>query len=70
MDLADPAKRLQIAGELRAADGYPDPVIAVGQSPYHVAAKETRAAEDGDQLVEVALQNHRQAGIQDGFCAV
>ena len=70
VDLADPAERLQVPGQFRTADRHPDPVMPHGQRPHHMAAEETRAAEDGDQLVEVALQNHRRAGIQDGFYAV
>ena len=70
MDLADPAERLQVPGQFRTADRHPDPVMPHGQRPHYMAAEETRAAEDGDQLVEVALQSHRRAGIQDGFCAV
>ncbi len=70
VDLADPAQRLQMSGQFRTAHRHPDPVIPDGQRPHHMAAEETRAAEDCDQLVEVALQNHRRAGIQDGFCAV
>ena len=70
VDLPDAAERLQVPGQFRAAHRDPDPVIAVGQRPHDMAAEKARAAEDGDQLVEVALQSHRRAGIQDGFCTV
>jgi hypothetical protein len=70
MDLPDPAERLQVSGQFRAAHRDPDPIVPVGQRPHRMAAEKARAAEDGDQLVEVALQSHRRAGIQDGFCAV
>ena len=58
MDLADPSERLQVAGEIRPADRDPDPIAALAQGAHHMAAEEARAAEYGDQLVEVGLGDH------------
>ena len=52
VDLADPAERLQMAGEIGPAHRDADAVAALGQRAHHVAAEEARAAEDGDQRVE------------------
>ena len=52
MDLADPAERLQVAGEVGPAHRDADAVAALGQRAHHVAAEEARAAEDGDQRVD------------------
>ena len=58
LDLADPAERLQMAGEIRPAHRDADPVTALGQRPHHVAAEEARTAEYGDQLVVLGLEGH------------
>ena len=58
MDLPDPAERLQMAGQIRAAHGDADAVAAVGKRADHVAAEESRAAEHGDQRVKFAFQGH------------
>ena len=58
MDLADPAERLQVAGEVRPAHRDADAVAALGQRPHHVAAEEARAAEDRDQRVVLGMQGH------------
>ena len=52
VDLADPAERLQVAGEIGPAHRDPDAVAALGERAHHVAAEEARAAEDGDQRVD------------------
>ena len=49
MDLADPAGRLQVDGEVRPSYRDPDAVAALGQRTHHMAAQEARAAEDGDE---------------------
>jgi len=51
VDLADTAKRLQIAGEFGPAHRHPDPVVALGKSPHDMAAEKARAAVHGDQGV-------------------
>ena len=58
MDLADPAERLQMAGEVGPAHRDADAVVALGQRADQMAAEEARAAEDGDQLVDVGLDGH------------
>ncbi len=55
VDLADPAERLQVAGEVRPAHRDADAVAALAQRAHHMAAEEARAAEDGDQRVEIGL---------------
>ena len=52
VDLADPAERLQMTGELGAPHRHPDAVTALGERAHHVAAEETGAAEDRDQRVD------------------
>src|SRR5712671_2371053 len=51
MDLADPSERLQVAGEVRAANGDADAVALLAERAHDVAAEKAGAAEDGDQLV-------------------
>jgi hypothetical protein len=58
MNLADPAHRLQIAGEPRPPYRDTDPVSPVGQRPHHVAAEEARAPEHCDQSFKLALRAH------------
>ena len=58
MDLADPAERLQVAGEIGPPHRDADAVVAPGQRPDQVAAEEAGAAEDRDQRVVVRLQGH------------
>ena len=58
MDLADPAERLQMAGEVRPAHRDADAVVALGQRPDQMAAEEAGAAEDRDQRVVVGLEGH------------
>ena len=70
MDLADPAERLQMAGEIRPAHRDADAVAALGQRAHHMAAEESRAAEHGDQRVEMAVMSRpmrAQREIQDRF---
>ena len=61
VDLADPAERLQVAGEFRPAHRHPDAVVALGQRAHDVAAEEARAAIDGDEGVAVAAGGHWRA---------
>ena len=58
MDLADPAERLQVSGEVRPAHRDADAVVALGQRPDQMAAEEARAAEDRDQGVVLGLEGH------------
>ena len=58
MDLADPAERLQMAGEVGPAHRDADAVVPFGQRADQMAAEEARAAEHGDQLVDVGLDGH------------
>ena len=72
VDLADPAERLQVAGELGPAHRDADAVAALGERAHHMAAEEARAAEHGDQGVEGdvrSLSSTSAAGrrIQDRF---
>ena len=61
MDLADPAERLQVPGEVRPAHRDADAVVALGQRPDQVAAEEAGAAEDRDQRVVIGLEGHGSA---------
>ncbi len=78
MDLADPAERLQVAGEVRPAHGDADAVVTLGQRPDQMAAEEAGAAEDRDQRVVMGLEGHGSAlaggsglrRIQQGFAPV
>ena len=58
MDLADPAERLQVAGEVGPPHRDADAVVPARQRPHQMAAEEARAAEDRDQRVVVGLQGH------------
>ena len=53
MDLADAAERLQMAGQVRPADGRPDPVSGPRESPDHMTAEKSGSAEYRYQLVDV-----------------
>ena len=55
VDLADPAERLQMAGEFRPAHRDADAVAALAERADHVAAEEARAAVDRDQRVDIGL---------------
>ena len=70
MDLADPAERLQMAGEVRPAHRDADAVVALGQRPHQMAAEEAGAAEDGDQRVVLGLQGHGCARLRLARCGV
>jgi hypothetical protein len=61
VDLADAPERLQMAGKVGPAHRHPYPVAASAECPDHMAAEETRAAEHGDQLVDVGLGDHAQS---------
>ena len=58
MDLADPAERLQVAGEVRPPHRDADAVVAAGQRPDQMAAEEAGTAKHRDQRVVVRLQGH------------
>ena len=51
MDLADPAERLQMAGEIGPAHRHADAVVALGQRPDHMAAEEPGAAKIDQRVV-------------------
>ncbi len=51
MDLADPAERLQMAGQFRPAHRHAKPVVALGKRPDHGPAQKARSAENRDQCV-------------------
>ena len=55
VDLADPAERLQMAGEFRPAHRDADAVAALAERADHVPAEEARAAIDRDQGVDIGL---------------
>ena len=55
VDLADPAERLQVAGEFRPPHRDADAVAALAERADHMAAEETRAAIDRDQFVDIGL---------------
>ena len=55
VDLADPAERLQVAGELRPPHRDADAVAALAQRADHMPAEEPRAAIDRDQFVDIGL---------------
>ena len=65
-DLADPAERLQMEGEVRPAHRHPDAVVAPGQRTDNVATEEAGAAVDGDKGVvrtacgHAALASHKE----------
>ena len=55
VDLADPAERLQVAGEVRPPYRDADPVAALAERADHVPAEEAGAAIDRDQRVDIGL---------------
>ena len=55
VDLADPAERLQVAGEFRPAHRDADAVAALAQRAHDVAAEKARAAIDRDQRVDMGM---------------
>ena len=58
VDLADPAKRLQMAGEVGPPHRDADAVVAPGQRPDQMASQEPGAAENRDERVVGALKGH------------
>ena len=58
VDLAYPAKRLQETGEFGPAHRHPNAIMALGQRPDDMAAKEAGAAVDGDEGVGIASGGH------------
>ena len=57
-----PAKRLEMASKLGAAHRHADTVALLAQRAHHVAAEESRAAENGDQRIDIGLGNHPVLG--------
>ncbi len=53
VDLADPAERLQVPGQLRPPDRDPDAVVALGERPDHVPPQKARSPENRDQRVQI-----------------
>ena len=53
VDLADPAERLQVAGQFRPPYRHPDPVVALGQRPNHVSPQKPRSAKNRDERFQV-----------------
>ncbi len=49
VNLPDFAERLQMPGEVGAAHGDTDAIIALGQGPDHMPSKETGSAEDRNE---------------------
>ena len=66
VDLADPAERLQVAGEVGPPASHPDAVALLAERPNHVAAEESGAAEDGDQRIHIGLGDHGGPGWSCG----
>ena len=52
MNLADAPQRLQMPGKMRPANRNAKPAAAFGERPHHMAAEETRAAENGGQRID------------------
>jgi hypothetical protein len=74
VDLADPARRLQMACEFRAPHRDPDTVTALAERADDVPAQKTRSSENRDQGVQIrchesipAAQIREIAGIFSGF---
>ncbi len=61
LDPAHHAERLEVAGEIGTADGGADAPAALEQRADDMAAKETRATEDGDQTLVAGGNGHRRA---------
>ena len=53
VDLADLAEGLQMPGQFRPPHRDPNPVIALGQRPDHVAAQKAGSPENRDQRVQI-----------------
>ena len=60
IDLADPAHRAEIAGELRAAYGNTDAVAAIRKRAHHMTAQKPRAAKHGDERFGLVFHGHRR----------
>src|SRR5262249_35485783 len=65
MDLADPAERLQVAGEFRPPHGDTDTVLALGQRPDHMPAQKTRSAQNRDEGVLIRCHEIIPTGGRD-----
>ena len=53
VDLADPAERLQVAGQFRPPHRNPDAVVALGQRPHDVSPQKPRSAENRDEGIQI-----------------
>ena len=53
VDLADPAERLQVAGQFRPPHRDPDAVVALGERADHVPPQKARSSENRDQRVQI-----------------
>jgi len=51
MDLPDRTERLEVTGEIGAANRDADTEAPAGERPHHVPSDESRATEDGDEAV-------------------
>ena len=58
VNLPDSAQRLQVAGKIRPAHANAHAVSALRQLPDHVAADESRAAENRDESSRCGLRGH------------
>src|SRR5262249_21786109 len=59
MNLADAAKRLQMAREVRAPHRDADAILPLRQRPHHVPTEKPGAAEDSDQRIGIRFYCHR-----------
>ena len=57
VDLSDAPERLEVARQVRTADGDPNPIAVPGQPANHMAAEEPGAAENRDEGVLVVLDH-------------
>ena len=67
VDLADPAKRLQMPGQFRPPHRDADAVFALAQCPHHVPPQKARSAENRDERFQVRCRGHGSipAGIRE-----
>src|SRR5262249_42338744 len=65
MNLADAAKRLQMAGEVRAPHRDADAILPLRQPPHHVPTEKPGAAENGDQRIGIGFYCHRCPASRD-----
>lgn len=63
VDLADGADRLEEIGKVRPAHGDAHPVATLDERTHDMAADETGAAEDRDELLGRGLGSHRESSV-------